>query len=101
MALVSANREHNSVNIHLGLERLDASNAATVKSEILSNTTITNMDVLIIDLGTVTFMDSSGLGALVSVRKNIPDGCEMKLCNTNDFVAKILKLTRMDRVFTF
>ena len=101
MTVVSAKTNNGAIVVALDTERLDASNAPLVKTKVLSAIQGTTSDRLIIDLKTVTFMDSTGLGALVSVRKNIPEHFGMELINTSDFVAKILKLTRMDRVFTF
>lgn len=53
----------------------------------------------ILDLGQVTFIDSSGLGAIVAALKQMPAEVRLDLANLQDEVARVLRLTRMDRVF--
>jgi anti-sigma B factor antagonist len=55
---------------------------------------------LVLDLAKVDFIDSSGLGALLSVLKRMPKGSELVICGTKEPVSSMFKLTRMDRVFT-
>jgi anti-sigma B factor antagonist len=55
---------------------------------------------LVLDLSKVEFIDSSGLGAILSILKRMPKGCELILCGTTDPVTSMFKLTRLDRVFT-
>jgi len=55
---------------------------------------------VLIDLKDVTFMDSSGLSALVSALKTVrTSGGKLYLCSINDQVRMVFDLTRMDRVF--
>ena len=46
------------------------------------------------------FIDSSGLGAILSILKRMPKGCELIICGTTEPVMSMFKLTRLDRVFT-
>jgi len=55
---------------------------------------------VVLDLSKVEFIDSSGLGAILSILKRMPQGCELVLCGTTDPVTSMFKLTRLDRVFT-
>ena len=55
---------------------------------------------IVLDLSKVEFIDSSGLGAILSILKRMPKGCELILCGTTDPVTSMFKLTRLDRVFT-
>ena len=55
---------------------------------------------VVLDLSKVVFIDSSGLGAILSVLKRMPKGCELIICGTTDPVTSMFKLTRLDRVFT-
>jgi anti-sigma B factor antagonist len=55
---------------------------------------------IVLDLSKVEFIDSSGLGAILSILKRMPKGCELILCATTDPVTSMFKLTRLDRVFT-
>ena len=54
---------------------------------------------IVLDLSDVTFIDSSGLGALIGSLKAIGSGGELVLCSARDGVMSMFKLTRMDKVF--
>ena len=55
---------------------------------------------LVVDLSGVTFIDSMGLGALVSglKRARAHDG-DLRLAGATDHVAKVLAITRLDHAF--
>ena len=56
---------------------------------------------LVIDLAGVTFMDSTGLGALVSIRNAAGTGPDaLELTNPSPRVAQVLTLTHLDQAFT-
>lgn len=55
---------------------------------------------VVLDLGKVEFIDSTGLGAILSVLKRMPKGSELLVCRLNEPVSNMFMLTRMDRVFT-
>jgi anti-sigma B factor antagonist len=55
---------------------------------------------LVLDLAQVEFIDSTGLGAILSVLKHMPKGSELMVCRVNEAVTDMFMLTRMDRVFT-
>jgi anti-sigma B factor antagonist len=55
---------------------------------------------LALDLAKVEFIDSTGLGAILSVLKRMPKGSELLVCRLNETVSNMFMLTRMDRVFT-
>jgi anti-sigma B factor antagonist len=56
--------------------------------------------IVLVDFQDVTFMNSSGLGALVSTLKVVRSaGAELFLCSLSDQVKIIFQLTKMDRVF--
>lgn len=55
---------------------------------------------LLMDLKETTFVDSSGLGTLVSVLKKVrSQDCEMYVCSINPQVRMLFELTSMDQVF--
>ncbi|WP_213804347.1 STAS domain-containing protein [Granulicella sp. dw_53] len=54
---------------------------------------------VVLDLSDVTFIDSSGLGALIGSLKAMGDDGELALCGARDAVVGILKLTRMNKIF--
>ena len=56
--------------------------------------------IILIDFKNVTFMDSSGLGALVLSLKTVrAAGAQLFLCSINDQIQMLFELTSMDRVF--
>jgi anti-sigma B factor antagonist len=55
---------------------------------------------IVLDLSRVEFIDSSGLGAILSVLKRMPKNCELIICGTTDPVMSMFRLTRLDRIFT-
>lgn len=54
---------------------------------------------VVLDLGAVEFLDSSGLGAVVAARKFVAGGV-LELAALTPAVARVFRLTRMDTVFT-
>jgi anti-anti-sigma factor len=78
---------------------LDGTKAGQLRQEI-SNLVETGVDILLVDLKDVTFVDSSGLGALVSVQKMVRvAGGKLFICSVNEQVKMLFELTSMDRVF--
>ena len=57
-------------------------------------------DKVILDLSAVTFIDSSGLGAIVASMKHLAPDRALILAGLGPTVQKVFKLTRMDQVFT-
>ena len=57
-------------------------------------------DIVLLEMEGVTFMNSSGIGALVAILKVVrAKGKQLYLCGLSDQVKMIFKLTKMDRVF--
>ena len=55
---------------------------------------------IVLDLSIVEFLDSTGLGAVVSTLKRLNGRGMLVLCGLRDSVRNVFRLTRMDRVFT-
>ncbi|WP_460273121.1 STAS domain-containing protein [Celeribacter sp. ULVN23_4] len=55
---------------------------------------------IILDLGQVEFLDSSGLGAVVAALKAVRHGQRLELAALHPTVQRVFRLTRMDTVFT-
>ena len=78
---------------------LDSTKASQFREEI-SNLVTDGADIVLIDLKDVTFIDSSGLGALVSALKTVRStGGKLCICSINEQVRMLFELTSMDRVF--
>ena len=54
---------------------------------------------IVLDLTAVRFIDSSGLGALVSSLKSMGKDGDLVVAGAHGSVASMFKLTRMDKVF--
>lgn len=88
-----------TIVLHLEDERLDAHNSADLKVEMQRLFEEGNQNVLV-DLKNVRFIDSSGLGALVSGFKNATTKHgTLKLSSLQPQVKSMFELTRLHRVF--
>jgi anti-sigma B factor antagonist len=80
------------------IERLDAARCVSFKEEV-KEVVSKGGHSIVLDFSRVKFMDSSGLGAVVSVLKMLTGERELILCGIKGMVLDLFKLTRMDRVF--
>ncbi len=78
---------------------LDGTKASQLRREI-SDAVAEGAKTVLIDLQGLTFMDSSGLGALVSALKTVRlSGGKLCICSVNNQVGMLFELTSMNRVF--
>ena len=78
--------------------RIVADNAPRFKSYLAEFISNGNRSI-VLDMAAVTFIDSSGLGALVASLKAIGNDGELVISGARATVASMFKLTRMDKVF--
>jgi anti-sigma B factor antagonist len=79
--------------------RLDASSAKDIKEKV-GSLSRENRVKLVIDMGGVDFIDSSGLGSLVSSLRTVNKlGGDIKISALQDQVRAIFELTRLHRIF--
>ena len=78
--------------------RIDAAVAVRFKDRMHELTRASPARV-ILDLGKVEFLDSSGLGAIVGSMKQIGRDRQLDLAALTPMVEKVFRITRMDRVF--
>lgn len=79
-------------------ETLDAGNAKILKEELAPM--MQPGAKLIFDLTQLRFVDSSGLGLLLSCLRQVHNtGGDLKLCGLNKAVRALFELVRMHRVF--
>jgi len=90
----------NGAITHLKMKqtRLDAAQAIGFK-EAVRAISDDGADYILLDMSNVAFMDSSGLGALVSVMKYMGAEKKFEITGLTPVVEKVFKLTRMDEVF--
>lgn len=92
------NRVGQTTVIKLLEPRLGADKAAEFKAEVGRHVDAGETKI-VLDLSELTFMDSSGLGALVAVLKMIGKRGDLTIAGTQDSVQTLFRLTRMDKVF--
>ncbi len=60
----------------------------------------TGADVVLIDFQNITFMNSTGLGAVISALKAVKAaGGKLFICSVSEEVKMLFELTKMDRIF--
>lgn len=80
-------------------DRIDAASAIQFK-ERMRDVTGAGEPRVVLDLSRVLFLDSSGLGAIVAVKKLLGPDRNLELVGLTGTVRKVFRLTRMDSVFT-
>jgi anti-sigma B factor antagonist len=78
--------------------RLDLVSAAELR-RVVADVVAGGRHDVVVDLGAVTFLDSSGLGALVAALKTARQaGGELRVAAAPEQALTVLRLTRLDRV---
>lgn len=68
----------------------------------ISDIMTTGVDIVLIDLQNVTFIDSSGLGGLISAQRIVQTAhSKLFLCSVNNQAKMLFELTKMDLLFEF
>ena len=80
-------------------ERIDAAAAVQFKDR-MREISLEGQGRVVLDLARVAFIDSSGLGAVVAVRKALGAERPLELLGLTPTVQKVFRLTRMDSIFT-
>jgi len=79
-------------------KRIDASVSTGFKGIMIDWINNGNKQI-VLDLSEVEFIDSSGLGAIVSSLKTIGNEGDLVICRIRETVMNLFRLTRMNRVF--
>lgn len=93
----SQNGPHHIITVKA--DRIDAAAAIAFK-DAMRGATAGAGDHVVLDLGRVDFIDSSGLGAIVAALKQMGPDRRLDLACLTPNVAKVFRLTRMDTIFT-
>jgi anti-sigma B factor antagonist len=92
-------RQNNGVTIVELEGRFDAASASGVRDQ-LHRLIEQGRSKLVLNLADMEFIDSAGLGALVScLRRAAADGGDLRLAEVPAFCRSIFELTRLTRVF--
>ncbi len=92
--------ENNSVAVvGVQFEKLDMSTASEFKKRMAP--VITSYQRIVLDMDAVTFVDSSGLGGILScLRELSTSGGDLKLCRVQKRVRVMFELVRMHRILS-
>lgn len=90
--------EHYSI-AKIGQEKVDSTVAPELKTEFtdLAQDGVTS---LIVDMGNVKYVDSSGLSALLVGNRSFTETGAFVLYNVNDHVMKLISISQLDKVMT-
>ena len=95
---VTVQDESGRIVVRMAERRLDAVIAGEFKDTIRPYIATKGPD-LVLDLTAVEFLDSSGLGAVIALKKALPEGRRIILRGLTPNVERVFRLTRMDQVF--
>jgi anti-sigma B factor antagonist len=94
----SSKAANNVLVLELTVDSLDASNVRKLKEAVADLIGASNRVVL--DLSGLKFVDSSGLGVMLSCLRNVRErNGDLRLCSMTPTVRSLFELMRMHRVF--
>ena len=97
--IIDSKLQDDTLYVRVNTPRLDAASAREFKTEC-SNHWDPAVQRLTVNMAMVDFLDSSGIGALLSVYKRLPmQQSIMSLIDVKPAVQSVLELMRMHRVF--
>ena len=76
--------------------RLDSANAAVFRQAVMER--LGKRRRVVIDLRRVNFMDSAGVGALVSILKTLGEDARLPLVSEKSGIRMLIEITRLDRL---
>ena len=80
------------------VKRIDSASATDFKGTMVDFINGGNMKI-VLDLSCVDFVDSTGLGMIVSTLKSLGQEGVLAICGLSDIVQSLFTLTRMSRIF--
>jgi len=97
-SVLNSSRQGDLLRLTITAARLDAASVREFKIAIDSSWSSVVRRVEI-DMGSVEFLDSSGVGALLGVYKRLPAPAQVKLENVRPAVQTVIELLRLHRIF--
>jgi len=89
-----------TVLISLNIPRLDGASASKIK-ELLKADFDPTVKKAEIEMGSVQFIDSSGIGVLLGIYRKLPsEDSRVTLHNVQPGILSVLELLRLQRIFT-
>ena len=100
MALKITNREIDGVSVLTLDGRIELGEATSALRERIKNLLGEGKKNIVLNLGNVTLIDSSGLGTLVEAHENAKSaGASIRLCQLGSRSNELLQVTRLYTVF--
>jgi len=96
LELITTKENSPTLEVHIEVPVVDASNAAEMKAQLKQLDT-KGYETVLVDVSKMEFVDSSGIGALLSFYKQVGEGFALK--NPTATVLSVLELLRLHRVF--
>lgn len=97
--ILTGSPEGRTLHLAVACPRLDAVTARDFKSEVEALWQ-PGIERLVVDLQPVEFVDSSGIGALLSIYKKLPpQSASIKLLRVHPTVQAVIELLRLHRIF--
>lgn len=99
MAMISSKVEKNIAIARIQDNvKLNVLNAEEIKNAL--TLMLRDYNKLILDLEGVTFIDSTGFGALITIFKRAQENDKnFKICNVSDEAYQLMKITKLNNVF--
>ena len=81
------------------IEVLDITNANEFREEVTMAIRRTNTQDVVIDMGKIAFMDSLGIGRLISLLRSInKNQGDLKVCSLSKTVRSIFEIVRLQKI---
>jgi anti-sigma B factor antagonist len=93
--MISSALTDKTLEVTLSIDALDASNATEIKAAF-KELSLEGRDHAVVDMKQVNFIDSSGIGALLSFYKQVDQ--KLTLRNPTPTVLSVLELLRLHRI---
>ena len=77
--------------------RLDSSSAQDFRRKLIDGVNGAHTD-LVLDLSKVSYIDDLGISAIVAALDQLKDKGKLIICEANDTVLSVLRLTRLNRI---
>jgi anti-sigma B factor antagonist len=97
---IETTRQGDNTIVKVRERRLDHVVAPALKEAVLREAQ-SSKGALVLDLSEVEFMDSSGLGAVVGIRKRLGWSVRVVLAGLKSPVFRVFEIARMTDVFSF
>lgn len=95
---IDIKKEKNILILTPLVKSIDSSNSISLKAQSLDLINQGNYNI-ILNLTNIDFIDSNGLGSIISMFKVLSEKGSLSIFGTKSTVKSLFKITKMDRVF--